>query len=375
MQFTLLQNAPLLTRCFQYFKRQLLSLLGYPIPSQYVRRQDSSISEDLGAGYLLLDFIEKGEMLSLSYFGESFNSIRRSNLFHSLARIKLSLSRKPLPCIGSLTIDDNGFLSVTNRPFTLEICQLENGKIPLEMPRDTTYSRTDTYVRDVLSFHDNRLRYQLNGVTSMQDCISQMSALSTMRTICSDFFDCRFRNGPFVLTFTDLHPSNLFVDKDWNVTNLLDLEWACVRPIEMQHPPYWMTRQTIGKIDEAEYDEMYKEYLDIVQQEERKILEMEGVSGTAVDDLFYTNLLGRLWESGTFWYCLAIDSPAALHDIFYKRLQPRYPAPRKEEFERSFYHASTTFWCPKAWELITSKIKDKEEYDKQLRDAFQVSPS
>jgi hypothetical protein len=32
------------------------------------------------------------------------------------------------------------------------------------------------------------------------------------------------RNGPFYLQLTDLHASNIFVDENWNIAYLIDLE-------------------------------------------------------------------------------------------------------------------------------------------------------
>lgn len=36
--------------------------------------------------------------------------------------------------------------------------------------------------------------------------------------------------GPFLLQLTGLHASNIFVNNDWNVTRLIDLEWVCSLP-------------------------------------------------------------------------------------------------------------------------------------------------
>jgi Ser/Thr protein kinase RdoA (MazF antagonist) len=33
--------------------------------------------------------------------------------------------------------------------------------------------------------------------------------------------------GPSFLQFTDLHASNIFVDADWNITGIIDLEFIC----------------------------------------------------------------------------------------------------------------------------------------------------
>lgn len=35
-----------------------------------------------------------------------------------------------------------------------------------------------------------------------------------------------------MFTLTDLHQSNIFVDNDWHITAIVDLEWACSRPIK-----------------------------------------------------------------------------------------------------------------------------------------------
>ncbi|KKZ67303.1 hypothetical protein EMCG_07022 [[Emmonsia] crescens] len=373
-RFTAIRNASLLTRCFQYFKRQILSLFRCSVPCQYMKHQASAL-DGLGVGYLLLDYVEDGKMLSHSYAERSHDTTLRRNLFNDLAKIQFTLSRKPLPRIGSLTINDDGVLGLNNRPLTLEICQLENENIPVEISRRTTYSTVDTYIHDVLSLHDNRLRYQPNGASSVKDCISQMSALTTMRSVYPDFFDRKLRSGPFVLTLTDLHASNFFVDDDWHITRLIDLEWACVRPIEMQHPPYWLTSQAVDRIDETQYSEICNEFIDAFEQVERNILDERSTAMIGCD-FSYTELLKRLWKQGTFWYCFALDSPTGLHHIFYHRIRPRYQIPygesEKSKFDDGFYITAPTFWCPKAWSFMISKAKEKEKYDERLLNAFRV---
>jgi hypothetical protein len=118
-----------------------------------------SLPDDLGTSYLLLEYVEDGNMLSDSYALHRHDATRRTDIFRDLAKIQLILSRKTFPRIGLLTINDDGTLSLTNRPLTLEICQLENENIPVDVPRTETYSTVDTYVHDLLWLHDNRLRY------------------------------------------------------------------------------------------------------------------------------------------------------------------------------------------------------------------------
>ncbi|KKZ61481.1 hypothetical protein EMCG_00143 [[Emmonsia] crescens] len=362
--FTLLKDTSVFTRCIEYLRRQVLSLLRYPVPCQYVRQREFMSPNNLGVGYLLLDYVEDGKMLSETYLEriDDKNSTRKFNLFHDLAKIQLTLFQKPLPRIGSLIINDNATISLTNRPVTVDVCILENQKIPTDMPQNRTYSTIESYVRDLLFIHDNRLRYQPNGVTSSKDGITQMAALATMRTICSDFFDRKLQHGPFVLTLTDLHASNFFVDDDWHITKVIDLEWACIRPLEMQHPPYWLTNEAVDIIDENLYGKLRQDYMTAFQQEEEKL----------ANGLFYTKLLNRLWETGTFWYCLALDSITGICQIFNRRLKSKYSILDESAFEDRFYFVAPTFWCINAWKLIRSKAKQKKEYDEDLQQAFQV---
>lgn len=98
----------------------------------------------LGVGYMLFGYVENGHMLSQSYDKRRHDTTLRRNLFIALAKIQLTLSRKPLPHIGSLTINDDGVLFISNRPLTLEICDFENENIPLDISRKTTYPTVDT---------------------------------------------------------------------------------------------------------------------------------------------------------------------------------------------------------------------------------------
>lgn len=212
-------------------------------------------------------------MLSETYPDHSHNSALRANLFGDLAKILLALAQKPLPRIGSFTMDDEAVIRLSNRPLTWKVCQLENDNIRINMPRNRTYTTVDSYIHGVLSFHDDRLRYLPNAVKNMADGAGQMSVICTMRSLCWEYFDRNLRNGPFVFTLTDMHPSNLLVDENWNITCVLDLEWACVLPIEMQQPPHWLTSQAVDGIDEHEYGELSNEFIDRIQREETEMTE------------------------------------------------------------------------------------------------------
>ncbi|OJD12456.1 hypothetical protein AJ78_06952 [Emergomyces pasteurianus Ep9510] len=161
------------------------------------------------------------------------------------------------------------------------------------------------------------------------------SALARMRTICSNFFNRKLQHGPFVLTLRDLHASNFFVDDEWQVTKVIDLEWACSRPLEMQHHPYWLTNEAVDIVDENLYGKIRQDYMTAFQQEEEKM----------TNGLFYMKLLNELWETGTFWYCLALYSITRICQIFNGRLKSKYSILDESAFEDGFYFVAPTFWC------------------------------
>lgn len=124
-------------------------------------------------GYILIEYIEEsvGRMLSDTWSGKRHDDRLRGNLCRSLSRILLSITRTPIPCIGSFVIDSNGHLRRTNRPLSLQMQELENQNIPTDMPRNYTYTTVDSYVLDVLRLHDNRLLHQPNAINHLSDYV------------------------------------------------------------------------------------------------------------------------------------------------------------------------------------------------------------
>ncbi|OGE46481.1 hypothetical protein PENARI_c233G07215, partial [Penicillium arizonense] len=204
----------------------------------------------LESGYLVMDYIGDSDvqMLSETWDEHRHQRDKRMNLFKGLSRIMLSLSRVPLPRIGSWTLDSNGALRLSNRPLTLRLHQLENGGIPTNISRSLTYSAADGYYLDLLSCHDSRIRNQPNSISDADDGRAQMARLTMMKALLPYFSNREYREGPFLYRFTDLHPSNIFVNSQWNVKFVIDLEWACSLPAETFRPPYWLTGRSVDDL-------------------------------------------------------------------------------------------------------------------------------
>ncbi|KAE8378416.1 hypothetical protein BDV26DRAFT_261654 [Aspergillus bertholletiae] len=364
--FTTAERVPFTSRLIWYFHRFMSSLLGHSLPCRYVGRRGPHIFK---TGYLIMDYIEStgGTMLSESWEELHHDPNRRNNLFKGLSRIILSLAQFPFENIGSLTLDNNGAISLTNRPLTLRLQHLENESIPTNIDRDLTYSTTDAYLLDLLACHDSRIRFSPNSIRDEYDGQAQLSALTIMRALLSHFTCRDLRRGPFVLSLTDLHQSNIFVDNDWNIKYLVDLEWTCSRPVEMLHPPYWLTNRGVDQLGKGEnldaFSDMHREFMQALEQEEELLSKKHG-------EVFnMTQIAKRGWEIGNFWYFHALDNPKGLYNIFLDHIQPIFAKLDHSgmvEFERTI----APYWCADMPGFIAQKVKDKKAYEDQLRDAF-----
>jgi len=316
-----------------------------------------------------MDYIEEKDAMMLSDYWKEFrhDKTRRDTLFKDLSRIMLSLGRIALPRIGSFTMDNEGVVSLTNQPLNLLLQQLENERIPTKMPRHLTYTATEPYLLDLLALHGNRLRYQLNAVTDAADCQGQMAALTGMRSVLHHFYRRDLRSGPFFFTLTDIHQSNVFVDADWHIKYVVDLEWACSLPVEMQHPPCWLTDRAVDQLDGEHlvtFSQIRAEFMDALRMEE-KLLSTPGQEA-----LLRTRIMENGWDTGKYFYMHALDSTVGLFALFWQLIQPRFARSQllNETFDRTF----APYRGREADEFVSLKAQERERYDRQLHSAFKT---
>jgi hypothetical protein len=344
-------------------------MLGRPIPPRYVVHQHR---QNFTSGYLLVDYVDNGRMLSETWRDHHGDSDKRRTLFRDLSRIMVSLARVPPPRIGSLTMDDGGVVTLANRPLMLQLHQLENEGIPTHMPRDMTYTTTETYIADLLGCHDSRIRHRPNSVLDQGDANAQLSALTMTRAFTPHFTDRGQRQGPFTLMLTDLHQSNIFVDENWHITSLVDLEWACALPAEMLHPPYWLTGHAINDITDdhlEEYRERHGEFMAIFEEEEEKEEKKRNAATTRVP---FGDRMRTGWNSGAFWYFHALQSFTGLYQIFIQHIRPLYGELDVDEWG-DFERLVAPYWAPGVPEFVRQKIGEREQYLGRVRRLFQQS--
>lgn len=181
---------------------------------------------------------------------------RRKRLHQGIARLTLSLARIPQPRIGAFQFHDDCTVTLSNRPLTCAIMMLENDGTPRTINKSNTYSCTESFVSDMITLHDKYFLSNPNAVYDAGDCRGQMAARTLLRAVSHHYVKQEFRNGPFLLQLSDFHASNIFVDEEWNITCLIDLEWVCAVPAEMLAVPYWLTGRAIDGLRREHLDEL-----------------------------------------------------------------------------------------------------------------------
>ncbi|KAG5790580.1 hypothetical protein H9Q69_010364 [Fusarium xylarioides] len=355
--FTTVEREPYYKQVIWYIRRAVMRLFGSAL-TPYVSHNRCHLIDD---GYLVLEHVDDGKMLSESWETGRHDVKRRANLFGHLSRIMLRLAKLPLPRIGSWTIDDRGVLKLANRPLTLFLYQLENADIPTELPRDRTYGSSVPYLFDLINCHDNRMRHQPNSIHHQHDGETQLGALTAMRALLPKLIGTQSREGPFAFCLTDLHQSNIFIDDDWRITNIIDLEWACSRPVEMLGPPAWLSSRSIEEIafHFDEFTALHDEFVDTMGEQEMAL------DGTNV----HTELMRASWASGSYWYGRALDSPTALLALYVDHIQPRFAEFNGSAWEE-FSRLLMRLWDVDSLQFVSAKVQEQEQYADQLRAMF-----
>ncbi|KAF9765753.1 hypothetical protein IL306_001899, partial [Fusarium sp. DS 682] len=227
--------------------------------------------------------------------------------------------------------------------------------------RTETYSCTESFASDMISYHDNHFISQRN-VGDEEECREGMAMRTLLRGISYKYIKKEFRNGPFALQFTDLHASNIFVDKDWNVTCLLDLEWISALPVEMLAVPYWVTNR---KIDEVagehfeEFNQVRQQFMRIFEEEEAK----------ADSDTPLSRVMQGTWNSKAFWFWHCLESVDAMSWLIWDQICPQFGT----SWAPSMSTMLSKFWCQDSQEMVDKKMNELQVYEEELRDAFKTN--
>ncbi|KAK7398508.1 hypothetical protein QQX98_012116 [Neonectria punicea] len=238
----------------------------------------------------------------------------------------------------------------------------ENSGTPRTVQPRQLYQSTDSFASDMLTLYDNHLLHDPHAVRDEDDARERMTIRTLLRAVTHYFILSDRRNGPFLLQLTDLHQSNIFVDDDWNITCLLDLEWICALPVEMLSVPYWLTNCSIDDIIDEEYDrfdEARQAFLTVMD-EESKSIRME-------HDIQITNTMRDVWVSKGVWFWTCIRSLNAWLFVFEDHILPKFSANKGLVADLK---QLSSFWQQEVGPIVKAKVDDEEKYQAEIQSLF-----
>lgn len=129
----------------------------------------------------------------------------------------------------------------------------------------------------------------------------------------------------------------------------------------MLHPPSWLSDEPFEKLSPL-FDDLYQEFLDIFKEEE---VLLYPASQDQPKPYLLAETMRRGWETGNFFFFLALESVTGLYFIFQRRIRPFFDSPGNCPDE-----ALSVYWGLGSKEFVDSKVEQKREYDAKLRQAF-----
>lgn len=286
---------------------------------------------------------------------------RMQNLCRGISRIMLSLASKAQPHIGSLRFNDDASITLATRPLFCAVSILESEGAPRVLNR--TYATSRSFVDDMLDFREAAFRAQPNAVHDEDDCLLQMFHFTLLRYLKGSLVDCN-SEGPFVLQLTDVNSSNFFVDDEWNVVGLIDLEFVCALPPSMIDMPYWLSMDYIDDVSDhiEAFSRSQKAFTEILREEEQTFTHERGVR--------LASSMQEAWTSDSYWFYHCLTSinaiPYCVEEHLYKKL--RF-SPSLEE-ERVVAKTMSKFWPPDSKAIVEQKLRDRAAYDNEMARHF-----
>lgn len=156
-----------------------------------------------------------------------------------------------------------------------------------------------------------------------------------------------------------MHQSNIFVDDNWNITRLIDLEFLCSCPIELLRAPSWLTGFAIDELWDhlEEYKVLYDQFVQAVAEQEITTRQDNALSQRLRED----------WTSGRFWYSIALGSINGFTAMFADHHRPRYF--KHWKFDKDAWPLAQ-LWSRDVSEFLDMKVAGMEVYNERVREAF-----
>ncbi|KAM3529348.1 hypothetical protein MY4038_005465 [Beauveria bassiana] len=159
---------------------------------------------------------------------------------------------------------------------------------------------------------------------------------------------------------------NIFVDQDWEITCIIDLEFACSLPVEfLESPSCWLEDGLVHELAVDDFAPKYAEFIEHLRHEEQ-------LQNCQESKRRISSIMEQMWENGTFWFTLALKCPIAFNEILFDRILPSCFGVAVDELREADYSLAALTWGSNISGIIDRKLQDQEEYQKKLHQPSRI---
>ncbi|ATY63204.1 phosphotransferase family [Cordyceps militaris] len=253
------------------------------------------------------------------------------SLYGQMAKILLQLSKLEFPLIGALEETEEWKWDVTRRPLSLPMNELVRiGTFPQSKLPTTVFRSSSEYLESLATLHMDHLAAQRNDVVSSRaDGEKKYIARHLFRKLAGEkrLLPATHDSGPFKLWCDDLRPSNMLLDRNYQIVAVIDWEFSYAAPSEFSFaPPWWLLLEQPEEwragLDSwtAAYNERLPVFLAAMAAEEDACM----AAGRLTEDQRLSGRMGASWASGEFWTVYAARKGFAFDCVYWKELDARF---------------------------------------------------
>ncbi|KAJ3489271.1 hypothetical protein NLG97_g6035 [Lecanicillium saksenae] len=200
---------------------QFLARTKVPAPEAYAYELDST--NPAGVAYILM---EKLPGMALDWKGA--NESQRAHVMSQLVDVQLELEKHPLPRAGSLILPESIIESreeIRVGPYAQMPCFVT--------PEQPSLGPFDTLATAYSAMIKQQMRMLANGEKSDLRVDNYIALIWRLTALPGLVRDSVSRKGPFYLRHYDDKGDHILVDDDYNITGIIDWEWASAEAKEM----------------------------------------------------------------------------------------------------------------------------------------------
>jgi serine/threonine protein kinase len=225
-----------------------------PVPNIHAFGRGGTVDEKnpTGHAYIIQSYIP-GQSLDILAFRRKIPE-QRKHFYSQLVDFFAQLRQLEFPYAGSLMPDpDGGRTPLVGPLLSMQLNELQLEKRDLSTQPAKFASATD------FAFYQHYLldqTYKLPAYKLSREVVElEIFGLEDLKSRLSNYLD---DHGPFVLTHTDLRPSNIIVDENLRIQGIIDWEWANTVPRQFFLPPTWLAGLPPDRVSGLEYRIEYR---------------------------------------------------------------------------------------------------------------------